>query len=84
MSETKGNFRRIFLLGLAYCVGVLASFWLLAAVMMRLLYAFKTPEPIPALDDDVGMWEYYKTWWNSWSGATMQARFDEAWERVVP
>ena len=53
-----------------------------ATIMARLQYR-RYPEPIPAVDDQNGMWNLYKLRYNTPKGKATRAQFNEAWERVV-
>lgn len=48
----------------------------------RLQY-YRHPDPMPELNDQVGMWECYKKIWNTDQGAATKAEFDQAWEQFV-
>jgi len=41
----------------------------------RLIYWYKTADTLPDVDDNEGMWLYYKKWWNSSEGKATKEQF---------
>lgn len=41
----------------------------------RLIYWYKTADPLPSIDDNEGFWKYYKKHWNTEKGKTTKAVF---------
>jgi hypothetical protein len=49
-----------------------------AAVVARMKSWLARPA-LPAADDQTGLWNYYKVWWNSTKGAATRDQWDRNW-----
>lgn len=52
-----------------------------STILARLVYWYKTPDQIPSVDDNNGLWLFYKKWYNSSHGATTKERFFKLCEK---
>ena len=53
----------------------------MATIICRLIYWYKTKDPIPNENDNEGLWKYYKKWYNSSLGDTTREEFFKACKR---
>ncbi len=62
-------------------IGLVGNFYYSTAVARMNYRRFSAP--LPAFNDQEGMWNYYKKYWNSVAGAATKEDFDTNWERYV-
>lgn len=52
-----------------------------STILARLVYWYKTKDPIPNVNDNEALWKYYKKWYNSTKGDTIREEFFRACKR---